>query len=275
MSETRLEYSPAVGRRVRAGSWEDQKISTYRKIREAIGERRFDDAAELGNYFIDEAKVCFAIYRQWIPTSTASSPRTASRRPTSTGRTRRSSPSSYSPTARPWDPFRQWHDFITRGGGVRRARAPRAGGRGAREARRAEGDVAALPRPRRRPHLRPHERDREAPRRGLDRRHVGQGAAPPLHLALREVRHRQARLGGGARDAHARRLRGDARPPRRPRAHGRHGADRDRRPLHPALRPVRLGRPHDPRRHDRGHARADGAALQLDGVRGAAHLEPR
>jgi hypothetical protein len=67
MSETRLEYVPALGRRTRLGAWEDQKISTYRKIIEAIGERRWDDAAELGNFFVDEAKVCFAIYRQWIP----------------------------------------------------------------------------------------------------------------------------------------------------------------------------------------------------------------
>src|SRR5260221_542961 len=65
--ETRVEYVPAVGRRARLGNWQDQKISTYRKIREAIEQGRWDDAAELGNYFVDEAKVCFAIYRQWIP----------------------------------------------------------------------------------------------------------------------------------------------------------------------------------------------------------------
>src|SRR5436309_15814743 len=66
-SETRLEYFPALGRRVRLGSWEDQRISTYRKIREAIEAGRWDGAAELCNYFVDEARVCFAIYRQWIP----------------------------------------------------------------------------------------------------------------------------------------------------------------------------------------------------------------
>ena len=54
---TRIEYLPALGRRTRLGTWEDQKISTYRKIREAIGRSRWDDAAELGNYFVDEAKV--------------------------------------------------------------------------------------------------------------------------------------------------------------------------------------------------------------------------
>ncbi len=67
MTETRTAFSDALGRRVRMGSWEDQKISTYRKIHEAIGEGRFDEAAHLANYFVDEASVCFGIYRQWIP----------------------------------------------------------------------------------------------------------------------------------------------------------------------------------------------------------------
>src|SRR3954464_12755794 len=65
--ETRIEFVPALGRRARLGSWEDQKISTYRKIREAVEQERWDDAAELANYFVEEAKVCFSIYRQWIP----------------------------------------------------------------------------------------------------------------------------------------------------------------------------------------------------------------
>lgn len=66
MSETRIAFSEALGRRVRLGSWEDQKISTYRKIREAIGDGRWDEAASLANYFVDEANVCFSLYRQWI-----------------------------------------------------------------------------------------------------------------------------------------------------------------------------------------------------------------
>ena len=53
--ETRIEYLPALGRRTRLGSWQDQKISTYSKIRDAIGEGRWDGAAELGIYFVDEA----------------------------------------------------------------------------------------------------------------------------------------------------------------------------------------------------------------------------
>jgi hypothetical protein len=48
------------------GSWEDQKISTYRKIKEAIAGGRWGEAARLANYFVDEANVCFSLYRQWI-----------------------------------------------------------------------------------------------------------------------------------------------------------------------------------------------------------------
>jgi hypothetical protein len=51
---------------MRTGSWHDQCISTYSKIHEALDERRWDDAAILGAYFIDEANVIFSIYRQWI-----------------------------------------------------------------------------------------------------------------------------------------------------------------------------------------------------------------
>ena len=65
-TETRIEFSEVLGRRVRLGSWQDQKISTYRKIREAVADARWDDAADLADYFIDEASVCFILYRQWI-----------------------------------------------------------------------------------------------------------------------------------------------------------------------------------------------------------------
>ena len=161
--ETRLEYSPAVGRRVRLGSWEDQKISTYRKIREALEESRWDDAAELCNYFVDEASVCFAIYRQWIPDLNgflaengvprdeidAANAEIVAKLDLPDGRAlgsvppvarlplRRSRSSSHSPTAR------------TRAAALAKLDEP-------------EGDLAPLPRPRRRPHLRADERDRRA-----------------------------------------------------------------------------------------------------------------
>jgi len=66
MTEVQIEYSPMLGRRVRKGPWQDQVISTYRKIQEAVAERRWDDAAKLANYFADEARVIFGIYPSWF-----------------------------------------------------------------------------------------------------------------------------------------------------------------------------------------------------------------
>lgn len=67
VDRTTIAFVPSIGRRARTDSWEEQKISTYRKIREAIEDGRWDDAARLTNYFVDEGRVCFGIYRQWIP----------------------------------------------------------------------------------------------------------------------------------------------------------------------------------------------------------------
>ena len=61
-----MGFSEALQRRVRLGSWEDQKISTYRKILEALKEQRWDDATALAAYFVDEAAVCWHLYRQWL-----------------------------------------------------------------------------------------------------------------------------------------------------------------------------------------------------------------
>lgn len=66
MSSTTAEFSEVLGRRVRMGAWEDQKVSTYRKIGSAIDEEHWDEGAELAAYFVDEAQVCFSLYRQWI-----------------------------------------------------------------------------------------------------------------------------------------------------------------------------------------------------------------
>jgi hypothetical protein len=109
--ETRIEYLPALGRRTRLGSWEDQKISTYRKVREALAQERWDDAAELGNYFVDEAKVCFAIYRQWIPDLRAFLVENGVSPEEVEAANRAIVAKLDLPDGRPWDPFRQWHDF--------------------------------------------------------------------------------------------------------------------------------------------------------------------
>jgi hypothetical protein len=62
-----LTYSEVLGRRVRSGSWEEQKVSTLDRIEEALEAGRFEEAAALGDFFKDEAAVVHSIYRDWIP----------------------------------------------------------------------------------------------------------------------------------------------------------------------------------------------------------------
>jgi hypothetical protein len=61
-----MGYSELLKRRVRLGSWQEQKISTYRKTHECLDQGRWDEAAELAAYFVDEAAVCWRLYRQWL-----------------------------------------------------------------------------------------------------------------------------------------------------------------------------------------------------------------
>lgn len=61
-----MGFSDVLQRRVRLGSWQDQKISTYRKIHESLDAGRWEEAAQLAAYFIDEAAVCWHLYRQWL-----------------------------------------------------------------------------------------------------------------------------------------------------------------------------------------------------------------
>lgn len=62
-----ISFSEVLGRRVRSGDWDDQAISTYDKIVEAIDAGDFESAAALGDFFLDEASVIHSIYRDWIP----------------------------------------------------------------------------------------------------------------------------------------------------------------------------------------------------------------
>jgi hypothetical protein len=62
-----LEFSPVLGRRVRAGDWHDQKISTYDKIAQSLENGRYRDAAEFIDFFVDEADVIYSIFRQLVP----------------------------------------------------------------------------------------------------------------------------------------------------------------------------------------------------------------
>jgi hypothetical protein len=62
-----ISYSEVLGRRVRSGDWPDQAVSTLDKIEAALAEGGFATAAELGDFFLDEAVVIYAIYRDWVP----------------------------------------------------------------------------------------------------------------------------------------------------------------------------------------------------------------
>jgi hypothetical protein len=62
-----LSYSEVLGRRVRSGDWDDQKISTLDKIESALEAGDFAVAAELADFFKDEAAVVHSIYRDWVP----------------------------------------------------------------------------------------------------------------------------------------------------------------------------------------------------------------
>jgi hypothetical protein len=71
---TTLIWSDEIGKRIRTGDWDDQAISTVTKIREVLEEAgddfgpkagRREVAAELVDYFMEEAKVIYLIYRVW------------------------------------------------------------------------------------------------------------------------------------------------------------------------------------------------------------------
>jgi hypothetical protein len=52
-----LGYSDELGRRVRAGGWSEQAASTWAKALTAVDGGRFDEAAELADFFADEARI--------------------------------------------------------------------------------------------------------------------------------------------------------------------------------------------------------------------------
>src|SRR5688572_20271420 len=95
------------------GTWEDQKVSTYRKIREALDEGRWDDAAKLGAYFIDEAMVCFAIYRQWIPDLNGFLKDNGVAVDVIAARNDQAVEVARHPDGRPWQPRKQWDRFLS------------------------------------------------------------------------------------------------------------------------------------------------------------------
>lgn len=63
---TTLTWSEVLGKKVRTGDWPDQANPTVQKIEEGITEGRWEQAAELVDYFMEEAKVCHVIYGLWF-----------------------------------------------------------------------------------------------------------------------------------------------------------------------------------------------------------------
>ncbi len=74
MPPTQLTWSDEIGKRVRTGEWPDLAVSTVTRIREALLEGgdtfglaagRRETAAQLVDYFMEEAKVVYVIYEVW------------------------------------------------------------------------------------------------------------------------------------------------------------------------------------------------------------------
>lgn len=62
-----LRFDEILKRHVRAGDWEDQLVSTFRKICEAIQAGRRQEAVEYIDFFVVEGKVSYDLYQAWVP----------------------------------------------------------------------------------------------------------------------------------------------------------------------------------------------------------------
>lgn len=60
-----LTWSDELGKRVREGNWAEQAVSTVARIEQSIEAGQWEPAAQLVDYFMEEAKVCFVIYSVW------------------------------------------------------------------------------------------------------------------------------------------------------------------------------------------------------------------
>ncbi len=113
MADTQIAFTELLGRRVRMGPWEDQKISTYRKILDALAEHRWDNAAALEAYFIDEANVCFTLYRQWIGDLNGYLTDKGVSAAKIRDRNEQAVRVAKLPDGSPWEPRRHWDRFLS------------------------------------------------------------------------------------------------------------------------------------------------------------------
>jgi hypothetical protein len=111
--ETQIAFTELLGRRVRLGNWQDQKVSTYQKISEALDAGNWDNAAQLESYFVDEANVCFSIYRQWIPDLTGFLKDGGVDDAKIEARNEQLFETARLPDGSPWQPRKHWDGFLS------------------------------------------------------------------------------------------------------------------------------------------------------------------
>lgn len=61
-----LTWSDSIGKRIRSGNWTDQSVSTSAHIERAISTNQWELAAELLDYWMEEAKVVYVVYGSWM-----------------------------------------------------------------------------------------------------------------------------------------------------------------------------------------------------------------
>ncbi|HMJ36383.1 MAG TPA: hypothetical protein VK501_20945 [Baekduia sp.] len=63
---TRLSWSDSLGKRIRDGGPAALAVSTVERIEAAIDAQQWEVAAQLVDYFMEEAKVCHLVYTTWV-----------------------------------------------------------------------------------------------------------------------------------------------------------------------------------------------------------------
>lgn len=63
---TRLSWSERLGKRIRDGGPRELAVSTVQRIEEAVEAEQWEVAAQLVDYFMEEAKVCHLVYTTWV-----------------------------------------------------------------------------------------------------------------------------------------------------------------------------------------------------------------
>ena len=232
-----------------------------RRARSSTRSRRgeWEVAAQLVDYWMEEAKVVYVIYRVWDEGFVAFLTARACPRRRSRPRSSASARCSRSPTAA--------RSRRRRAGMPSPAGAGLLGNRlrafeitaadAARGARRAPRGLATAARPRRRLPGRDAHVRRAPLRRGRDRGGVLLRARSLPPGALPAVRHSRDAVRRDALSQPLPLVRGDARPPRRAGPDGRHGGRRARRPLRHQLR-SRAARAGDSSAETRSRARPRG-----------------